>query len=355
MTDIARDYVQLVLALGLHDKDYVDAYYGPADWRAAAEKSAWTLAEIGRRGADLRKSLAAIPGPERPGAPTTEKPAASTPDAELDRLRRDYLDRQLSSLLVRVRMLGGERLTFDEESRGLYDAAAPVLPDSHFEKLTAELARRFPGTGPLVDRYEAFRKQFVIPRDRLEKVFGAAIDECRARTTKNIQLPSDERFTVEYVTGKSWSAYNWYKGEFTSVIQVNTDLPVYIDRALDLACHEGYPGHHVYNVLLEKHLVRDRGWVEFSVYPLFSPSRSSRKARRTSGSTSRSPAASASPSSGIDSIRSRGSTHRKRRRTTKRRSSPSGCRMPATRRRGATSTASSPARRPPRGSRSTRS
>jgi hypothetical protein len=38
-----------------------------------------------------------------------------------------------------------------------------------------------------------------------------------------------------------------------------------------MACHEGYPGHHVYNVLLEKNLVGDRGWVEFSVYPLFSP------------------------------------------------------------------------------------
>jgi hypothetical protein len=263
MTLIARDYVQLVLALGLHDKDYVDAYYGPADWRATAEKSAWTLTEIGRRAADVRKSLATVPGPEKAGA--------STPDAELDRLRREYLDRQLSSLLVRVRMLGGERLTFDEESRGLYDAAAPVLPESHFEKLTAELERRFPGTGPLVERYEAFRKQFAIPRDRLEKVFDAAIDECRARTTRNIPLPPDERFTVEYVTGKSWSAYNWYKGEFTSVIQVNTDLPVYIDRAIDLACHEGYPGHHVYNALLEKHLVRDRGWVEFSVYALFSP------------------------------------------------------------------------------------
>ena len=48
-------------------------------------------------------------------------------------------------------------------------------------------------------------------------------------------------------------------------------MPIYIDRAIDLACHEGYPGHHVYNTLLEKHLVRDRGWVEFSVYPLFSP------------------------------------------------------------------------------------
>jgi hypothetical protein len=86
-----------------------------------------------------------------------------------------------------------------------------------------------------------------------------------------VTLPSNERFTVEYVTNKSWSGYNWYQGDYRSLIQVNTDLPIYIDRAIDLACHEGYPGHHVYNALLEKHLVRDRGWMEFTVYPLFSP------------------------------------------------------------------------------------
>jgi hypothetical protein len=73
------------------------------------------------------------------------------------------------------------------------------------------------------------------------------------------------------VTDKAWSAYNWYKGHSHSLIQVNTDLPIYIDRAIDLACHEGYPGHHVYNVLLEERLVKKRQWLEFTVYPLFSP------------------------------------------------------------------------------------
>ena len=73
------------------------------------------------------------------------------------------------------------------------------------------------------------------------------------------------------MTDKSWSGYNWYQGNYRSLIQINTDLPIYIDRAIDLACHEGYPGHHVYNVLLEQQLVRGRGWQEFTVYPLFSP------------------------------------------------------------------------------------
>ncbi|HET6196080.1 MAG TPA: hypothetical protein VFE12_10010, partial [Acetobacteraceae bacterium] len=70
---------------------------------------------------------------------------------------------------------------------------------------------------------------------------------------------------------KPWSGYNWYQGDYRSLIQVNTDLPIYIDRAVDLACHEGYPGHHVYNALLEQRLVRDRGWVEVTIDPLFSP------------------------------------------------------------------------------------
>jgi hypothetical protein len=111
----------------------------------------------------------------------------------------------------------------------------------------------------------------VIPRERLDATFRAAIDACRSRTLAHLSLPPEESFTVEYVTNKSWSGYNWYQGNYRSIIQVNTDLPIFVDRAIDLACHEGYPGHHVYNVLLEKMLVRDRGWVEFAVYPLRSP------------------------------------------------------------------------------------
>jgi hypothetical protein len=102
-------------------------------------------------------------------------------------------------------------------------------------------------------------------------VFRAAIEESRRRTSAHIPLPEGESFAVEYVTNKAWSGYNWYKGGSQSLIQINTDLPIYIDRAIDLGSHEGYPGHHVYNSLLERHLVRGRGWLEFSVYALFSP------------------------------------------------------------------------------------
>ena len=120
-------------------------------------------------------------------------------------------------------------------------------------------------------RVEALQDRYVVPPDRLMPAMRAAIAECRARTARHIALPTGERFDLELVTGKPWSGYNWYKGQAHSLIQVNTDLPFRIGRAVDLGCHEGYPGHHALNMLLEQKLARGRGWIEFSVYPLYSP------------------------------------------------------------------------------------
>jgi hypothetical protein len=254
MNAIAESYVKLVLSMGVHDPAYVDAYYGPPEWKATAERTKRPLGDIDAEAAGLISAL----------GPVNETD-------ELERLRHEYLRRQLEALRSRVRMLSGTKLTFDEESQALYDAVAPTHPPEYFQGMLDDLERRLPGTGALIDRVEAYRMQFAIPRDRLARVFELAIAECRRRTVPHINLPASESFTVEYVTGKSWSGYNWYHGSYRSVIQVNTDLPIFAYRAVDLACHEGYPGHHVYNALLEKNLVRDRGWPEYSVYALFSP------------------------------------------------------------------------------------
>jgi hypothetical protein len=257
MDAVAQSYVRLVLALGEHDPYYVDAYYGPEAWRDEAKAEKWSLEAIGTRAAEQLKRLAEL------DRASIEDPTAL--------LRRDYLERQLQSLVARLEQLGGKTFTFDEESKALYDAVAPTNGGATFLAVQDQLAALLPGDGPLADRLEAFRQRFVIPPERLDAVFQAAIDACRQRTAARLELPEGESFVVEYVTDQPWSAYNWYQGGFRSLIQVNTDLPIFIDRAVDLACHEGYPGHHVYNALLEKNLVRDRGWPEFSVYPLFSP------------------------------------------------------------------------------------
>ena len=43
---LAERYVKLVLAIGPHDADYVDAYYGPPEWRTEAEASPVPLAAL---------------------------------------------------------------------------------------------------------------------------------------------------------------------------------------------------------------------------------------------------------------------------------------------------------------------
>jgi hypothetical protein len=256
MNTIAEDYVKLVLAIGQHDPAYVDAYYGPPEWKAEAESRKAALSDIDGRASRLIDDLATR---DRRG------------DEEMASLRHQYLQRQLESMRARIRMLAGAKLTFDEESQALYDAVAPGIPESDLQVTLDDIGRMLPGRGSLTERYDAFRSGFVIPSERLGRVFDLAIGECRRRTLAHTALPADESFTVEYVRDKSWSGYNWYQGNYRSLIQVNVDLPIYIDRAIDLACHEGYPGHHVYNVLLEKSLMRDRGWREVSVYALFSP------------------------------------------------------------------------------------
>jgi hypothetical protein len=256
LAPLVETYVKLTLATGLHDPAFVDAYYGPPEWRAEVERERPGLDAI-RGGAEaLAAQLAATPAP---------------PGDELAAQRLRYLQKHVRAMLARLDLVAGKKLPFDEEARLLYDAVAPRVPEARFEETLARLERLAPGPGPLLARIDALRDALIIPRDKLEAVFNAAIRECRARTVKHIALPAEESFTVEYVTGKPWGAYNWYQGNYRSVIQVNTDLPIFIDRAIDLACHEGYPGHHVMGVLVEQRLVRGRGFQELTVLPLYSP------------------------------------------------------------------------------------
>lgn len=260
MDQIAENYVKLVLNIGQYDADFVDAYYGPKEWRDNLKKDlqfdSTAFKDLSEKTDELLNELESL-----------GKYKAN----ELEMLRFKYLYKQLLACKTKVFMLSGTNLPFDEETVALYDAKAPVHNDDYFKSAITELDKILPGRGDIAARLNDFKTKFVIPTEKLKDVFNAAIKECRTRTLKRIKLPETESFKVEYVKNKPWGAYNWYKGNYFSVIEVNTDLPIFIDRAVDLAAHEGYPGHHVYNALLEYNLAGKRNWVEFRVYALFSP------------------------------------------------------------------------------------
>lgn len=252
LNQIAENYVKLVLAVGQHDAGYVDAYYGPPQWQSTCIKQ--PLADLLLQAESLLQQVQSLP---------------AAPDGQ--ELRQAFLRVHVSAVRTYVAQLAGSKLPFDDESMALYDASSPRLNPSDFEPVLDELDQLLPGEGVLNARLVAYNRAFEIPTDKLDAIFNAAINEARSRTKKYIVMPEEESFKVEYVKDQVWSAYNWYKGNSYSLIQVNTDFPMFISRAIDLASHEGYPGHHVFNLLMEKHLVNENGWVEYSIYPLYSP------------------------------------------------------------------------------------
>src|SRR5713226_3202842 len=95
MNRIAEAYVKLVLALGRHDPDYVDAYYGPEAWREEAAKEIQPLEEIRDAAVALARAAAITEAPD-----------------EARRLRQRYLARMLEAVAVRAEMLAGKKLSF---------------------------------------------------------------------------------------------------------------------------------------------------------------------------------------------------------------------------------------------------
>jgi len=250
--EVAEKFVKLALAIGEHDPAYVDAYNGPAEWAEAAKSEKRSLDALRGDADEILKSLEEL---SRDGVSAREA----------------GLERQTIAAKTRIRMAGGEKLSFDEEAKMLYGVAPPDYSPAEFDAALADIDALVPGDGALSERVDAFRNTLAIPAEKRQAVFDAAIAECRRRTLAHYDLPPSEKFTMRFVTDKPWSGYNWYQGDFKSLIEINTDQPIIIDRAVDLGCHEGYPGHHVWNVLVERDLRKANDWIEFSIQPLFSP------------------------------------------------------------------------------------
>lgn len=246
-----EDFVKIALRMGEVDGDYVDAYSGPKAWREAIKDTDVKATTLEK---DISALSARIDGLENANA-----------------VRARNLTKLLRAMAVRLDVVTGKVVSFDKEVSDIYDVKPPRYDLAEYDAVLAELDALVPGKGSTADRVNAFRNQFAIPKDKLKPVFDRAIAECRTRTQKYFDLPKTEKFRMEFVNNKAWSGYNYYQGNYESLIQINTDFPITIDRAVDLGCHEGYPGHHVWNLFIERELVGKRGWIEYSVNPLFGP------------------------------------------------------------------------------------
>jgi len=212
--------------VGVRDPDSLDFYAGPAEWRQHAIDQ-WTPLDA------IRRDARAFAGEVR------ADPA------------RAHLAPELDALASRIDLLTGQRWSFDEESRRLFGVDVGSRDPAEFARARADVDQLLPSGGSLARRFAAFESRFLIPSDRIQAVIARAVDGCREVTRRHLALPANEHVTVEYVRGTPWSAFTTYQGHAQSRTQVNLDFALTVDRALDLACHETYPGHHAINSLTE--------------------------------------------------------------------------------------------------------
>ncbi len=248
-------YVNLAVGLGERDPDSLDYYAGPKSMVAYTLKQPPPLTSIHSSAMQLFEEI------------KQERPAD-----DLGKARQLFLMRQLQAIASRANVITGVPGSFDQETKSSFDL---VIPDSYdkaaIASVQAELQLLLPGKGSLAKRYQDFDNRFIIPAKLVPTVMERALQGCRAETMAHISLPSGESIKVEYVGNQPWSAFSRYQGNYRSVLQVNMDFALTVDRILNLACHEAYPGHHTYNSVRDANLVQHRGQKEYLVQPTFSP------------------------------------------------------------------------------------
>jgi hypothetical protein len=247
--DLARDYLELALAVGRLEEGIVDAYYGPAELRTAAEEQNAGPAELATRATALRHR------------------AAQDPDAQ----RARWLDRQLVALETLCQRIAGEPPPYLEEVERCFDAAPQRTDMDAYLSIHEALDDLLPPGGTLPERMLERERRLTVPADRLPAVVDWLIDEIRSACLARFPAPDGESLTVSFVSGQPWSAYNWYDGNLRSRIEFNTDLPARAPELISLVTHEAFPGHHLEHSWKEARLVREQGRAEASVQLINTP------------------------------------------------------------------------------------
>jgi hypothetical protein len=247
---IAEGYVRAALQLAQHDPDLVEAWRGPQSLMPGPRVPvAGIVTEIH----DLQRGI------DR---------HANDVGSAVENARINYLDSQLRALNFAAGRLLGRSTSIDEQARDEF-AVAFSQPDADLITSTlAEIDGLLPGEGKLIARVTAFRRRVTIPEDRRQAVMQIALDACRDAVAPVIDLPTDEGITIRFHRNMPWDAFARYAGNHRTIIEVNDDGPLDVSRALRLACHEGYAGHHAQHLLIDR-VFGERHWPELQLTPAF--------------------------------------------------------------------------------------
>lgn len=250
---LGEEFVRLALAVEEHQPGYVDSYFGPDEWKQAANDAGQLpLSELAKRADRLADDISQCAG--------------------MDAQRRDFLARQVTAMQMSLRLLGGEKVSLEEEVRGLYDVQPRWREEANFEEAQRELDQILPPGENLLERKNMWEKSLELPMEKVQELLPYITDALRERTRRKFKLPEEESFAVEFVSDQPWSAYNWYLGKFRSRIEINLDRPLKLIDMPAIIAHEAFPGHHTELVTKEQKLVLEKRYVEHVLTLINSPS-----------------------------------------------------------------------------------
>ena len=200
---VVERYLAFGLAMDRHITGFVDAYYGPKS--IADRVHALPVIPPERLVAEARALLAAIDAGEPLGDPEGETAPdlpgdVTAPGTGTDASRRHFLRSQAIGLLTSARKLAGEHIGYADEVEACYGVRPRRFDEEEFEAAHRRLDEVVPGTGPLAERYVAWREAQAVPVDLLEAAIGSLAEDLQQRTRVLFGLPDGEHVDFELVT-----------------------------------------------------------------------------------------------------------------------------------------------------------
>jgi hypothetical protein len=189
---------------------------------------------------------------------------------EIEQLRANWILANLKAVEYSIQVEKGKVRDFDEESFQSFGIRLPIYIEQYFKNINLQLDSILSGNGTTMERYNRLSEKFIIPQEKIETVFRKIIEESRTRTKLKLQLPEKETAKLVFIKGKRARGGCYYKGNNESTILINQEFPIDIFTAVEVACHEGYPGHHVYNLFMDQSR-NNKKLTELSFSPLFGP------------------------------------------------------------------------------------
>lgn len=229
---------------------FVEAYYGPPNWRTQAESEpefeASELVHLAMMLADALPAQGFVSN------------------------RVAYLDKHVTAMEMLSRKLSGEYFSLEQEAKFCLDIHHKWTHEEQFEQAHALYETVLPGVGSLAERLRAYQAELAYPEEHmnnLAKYIDLAFAEAKRRTCSFIELPDDEVIDIQYLAKWEHDAAAYYSGNFRTHIVMNVASTVtYISRRFDhKVCHEGYPGHHTEYTLKEQQLYLQRGYIEQTI------------------------------------------------------------------------------------------